>query len=73
MTTSIQLGTEFHHPEPRAAPSAVRVMRHGKDYLSDKPGITTLEQLAEVRKTITETKRIFAIMYSERLEVKAAV
>jgi predicted dehydrogenase len=55
------------------APLGVRVMRHGKDYLSDKPGITTLEQLAEVRKTIAETKRIYAIMYSERLEVKAAV
>lgn len=48
-------------------------MRHGKDFLSDKPGITTLEQLAEVRKTIAETKKIYAIMYSERLEVKAAV
>jgi predicted dehydrogenase len=55
------------------APLGVRVMQHGKDYLSDKPGITTLEQLAEVRETITETKRIYAIMYSERLEVKAAV
>jgi predicted dehydrogenase len=55
------------------APLGVRVMKHGKDFLSDKPGITTLEQLAEVRKTIAETKRIYAIMYSERLEVKAAV
>jgi predicted dehydrogenase len=55
------------------APLGVKVMRHGKDYLSDKPGITTLEQLAEVRKTIAETKKIYAIMYSERLEVKAAV
>lgn len=55
------------------APLGVRVMRHGKDYLSDKPGITTLEQLAEVRKTIAETKRIYGIMYSERLEVPAAV
>jgi predicted dehydrogenase len=55
------------------APLGVKVMHHGKDFLSDKPGITTLEQLAEVRKTIAETKRIYAIMYSERLEVKAAV
>jgi predicted dehydrogenase len=55
------------------APLGIRVMQHSKDYLSDKPGITTLEQLAEVRETITETKRIYAIMYSERLEVKAAV
>ena len=55
------------------APLGIKVMKRGKDYLSDKPGITTLEQLAEVRKTIAETKRIYAIMYSERLEVKAAV
>ena len=55
------------------APIGVRAMKHGKDFLSDKPGITTLEQLAEVRKTVAETKRIYGIMYSERLEVKAAV
>ncbi|HEX5284282.1 MAG TPA: Gfo/Idh/MocA family oxidoreductase [Bryocella sp.] len=55
------------------APLGVRVMRAGKDFLSDKPGITTLEQLAEVRRTIAETKRIYGIMYSERLEVKGAV
>lgn len=55
------------------APLGVRVMKSGKDFLSDKPGITTLEQLAEVRKTIAATHRIYGIMYSERLEVKAAV
>jgi predicted dehydrogenase len=55
------------------APLGVRVMRHGKDYLSDKPAMTTLEQLAEVRKAVKETGRMFAIMYSERLEVRAAV
>src|SRR5258705_4763491 len=51
----------------------IRGMKHGKDFLSDKPGVTTLEDLAAVRKTIAETKKIYAIMYSERLEVKAAV
>jgi predicted dehydrogenase len=55
------------------APLGIRVMRHGKDFLSDKPAITSLEQLADVRKAIADTKRIFAIMYSERLEVRAAV
>jgi len=55
------------------APLGVRAMQRGKDFLSDKPGITTLEQLAAVRKTIAETHRIYGIMYSERLEVKAAV
>jgi predicted dehydrogenase len=69
---SIQLVASAAIPDLRA-PLGVRVMRHGKDYLSDKPGITTLEQLAQVRKAIKETKRMFAIMYSERLEVRAAV
>ena len=51
----------------------IRAMKHGKDVLSDKPGVTTLEDLAAIRQTIAETKKIYAIMYSERLEVKAAV
>src|ERR1700742_1681112 len=51
----------------------VRAMQAGKDFLADKPGITTRDDLALVRKTIVETGRIYAIMYSERLEVKAAV
>jgi predicted dehydrogenase len=69
---SIQLVASAGIPDQRA-PLGVRVMRHGKDYLSDKPGIITLEQLAEVRKVSKETGRMFAIMYSERLEVRAAV
>ena len=55
------------------APLGVRVMRHGKDFMADKPGITTLEQLAEVRKVQAETKRIYSICYSERLENRATV
>jgi len=55
------------------APLGIRVMRAGKDYLSDKAAVTTLQQLAEVRRAIKETGRKFAIMYSERLEVPAAV
>jgi predicted dehydrogenase len=69
---SIQLVLSSAIPEERA-PIGIRVMQHGKDYLSDKPGITTLEQLAEVRRVQAETKRIYGIMYSERLEVRAAV
>ena len=41
------------------APLGVRVMKRGKDFLADKPGITTLDQLAEVRRTIAETNRIY--------------
>ena len=69
---SIQLVLSSEKANERAG-IGIRAMKAGKDFLSDKPGITTLEQLAEVRKTIAETKRIYAIMYSERLEVKAAV
>jgi predicted dehydrogenase len=69
---SIKLVVAAPIPDQRA-PLGIRVMRHGKDYLSDKPAIITLDQLAEVRTAIKETGRIFAIMYSERLEVKAAV
>jgi predicted dehydrogenase len=69
---SIQLVLGAPIPDLRA-PLGIRVMKAGKDYLGDKPAITSLAQLAEVRKTIKETKRKFAIMYSERLEVRSAV
>jgi predicted dehydrogenase len=69
---TIQLVASASIPNLRA-PLGIRVMKHGKDYLSDKPAITTLEQLVEVRKVSATTGRMFAIMYSERLEVRAAV
>jgi predicted dehydrogenase len=59
---SIQLVCSAAVPDLRA-PLGVRVMRHGKDFLVDKPAITTLEQLAEVRRTVQETGRIFGVMY----------
>ncbi|PYQ09525.1 MAG: oxidoreductase [Acidobacteria bacterium] len=55
------------------APLGLEVMRHGKDFMVDKPGMTTLEQLAEVRRVQAETKRIYSILYSERLENRATV
>jgi predicted dehydrogenase len=69
---SIQLVAGAPIPDLRA-PLGVRVMKAGKDYLADKPGITTLKQLADVRKAVKGTGRKFAIMYSERLEVRSAV
>ncbi len=39
----------------------------------DKPGMTALEQLAEVRSTQKSTQRIYSIMYSERLENPATI
>ncbi|MEJ7739686.1 MAG: Gfo/Idh/MocA family oxidoreductase [Chitinophagaceae bacterium] len=69
---SIHLVLSAAIPDERA-PLGLEVMRHGKDYMVDKPGITTLEQLAEVRKVQKESRRIYSIMYSERFENKATV
>jgi predicted dehydrogenase len=69
---TIQLVLSSRIPNQRAA-LGIAAMKHGKDFLSDKPGMTTLAQLAEVRATIAATKRIYGILYSEMLEVPAAV
>jgi predicted dehydrogenase len=69
---SIQLVLSAAVPVDRAG-IGVRTMQHGKDYMSDKPGIISLDQLAEVRRVQKETGRIYSIMYSERFENKATV
>lgn len=70
--SAIQLIASAGIPNERA-PLGIRVMQHGKDYMSDKPGITTLAQLAEVRRVQAQTHRIYSIMYSERLGNRATV
>jgi predicted dehydrogenase len=72
LESDVQLVLSAAIPDERA-PIGIRVMQHGKDYLSDKPGITSLEQLAEARRVQAQTKRIYSILYSERHEVKAAI
>ena len=69
---SIQLVASASIPVERA-PLGVRVMQSGKDYMTDKPGILTLEQLDEVKRVQKQTKRIYSIMYSERFGNPAAV
>lgn len=69
---SIQLVVSASIPKERA-PLGIAVMRNGKDFMVDKPGITTLDQLAEVRRVQEQTHRIYSIMYSERLENPATV
>jgi predicted dehydrogenase len=68
---SIQLVISATIPSERA-PLGIRVMQHGKDFMVDKPGFTTLEQLAEVRRIQRQTARIYSIDYSERLETRAS-
>ena len=69
---SIQLVASAAIPIERA-PIGIRVMKSGKDFMTDKPGILTLEQFAEVKKIQKETKRIYSIVYSERLANPASV
>ncbi|HVF86113.1 MAG TPA: Gfo/Idh/MocA family oxidoreductase, partial [Pyrinomonadaceae bacterium] len=68
----IKLVVSASIPDERA-PLGLEVMRHGKDFMADKPGITSLEQLQEVRRVQKSTARIYSIMYSERLENPATV
>jgi predicted dehydrogenase len=69
---SIQLVASAGIPVERA-PLGIRVMKAGKDYMTDKPGIVTFQQFNEVKKVQKETKRIYSIMYSERHGNSAAV
>jgi predicted dehydrogenase len=70
--SSIKLILSASIPADRA-PLGIEVMLHGKDFMVDKPGMTSLEQLAEVRATQKSTGRIYSIMYSERFENRATV
>ena len=63
---SVQLVASASIPVDRA-PLGIRVMKAGKDFMADKPGIVTLSQFKEVKKVQEQTKRIYSIMYSERL------
>jgi predicted dehydrogenase len=57
---------------PRDRPAiAIRAMLGGKDVMVDKPGATTLDQVAEIERVASETGRIFSICFSERFVVRA--
>ncbi len=49
------------------------VMRHGKDYFTDKTPFTSLQHLAEAKRTAAETGRKYMVYYSERLHVESAI
>ncbi len=55
------------------APIGIQAMQAGKDFMSDKPGLTTMDQLTEARKVQAETGRIYSICYSERFQNEATV
>ncbi len=68
---SIELVVLAGVPSTRAA-VAVAALRSGKHVLSDKPGVTTSVQLAEVRSAIAgRGGRPWTVLFSERFENRA--
>ena len=57
----------------KRAEIALAAMRAGKDVMSDKPGMTSLEQLGEIKRVQQETGRIFSVCYSEHFETRSTV
>lgn len=68
---SIHLILNAGIPSERAA-MGIKSMQHGKDYMVDKPGMTTLDQLEQVRQVQAETRQIYSVCYSERFWSRAA-
>lgn len=50
---------------------AVEAMAAGKDVMVDKPGCTSLDDLAQIRAATTSTGRIWSVNFSEHFEVPA--
>lgn len=69
---TVQLIISAAIPSERAG-LGIATMMHGKDFMSDKPGFTTLDQLSEARRVQADTGRIYSILYGERLENPATV
>ena len=69
---TIELVVSASIPNERA-PLGIKVMQADKDYLCAKPGITDLNQLAQVRQVQTETKRKYLIYFGERLDSRSTL
>ncbi|MFO7632952.1 MAG: Gfo/Idh/MocA family oxidoreductase [Caldilinea sp.] len=51
----------------------IRAMQHGKDFLCTKPGFTTFDQVAEVRRVCEATGRRYTVYFGERFGNPATV
>ncbi len=59
-------------PNERAG-LAVEALQAGKDVLADKPGATTLEDLARVRQAAVDAAKFWTVNFSERYNIRAAI
>lgn len=69
---TIQLVAGASIPSERCG-LGLRVMDAGKDYFADKPPLITLSQLEQAKHKVQETGQKYAVYYSERIHVEAAV
>ena len=72
---SIQVVTSASIPVDRA-PLGIRVMQHAKDYLVDKPGFTTLGQLAlavSAHRSLHMRSRIDARFFDSHRQIREVV
>jgi predicted dehydrogenase len=69
---AVQLVAAAAIPNLRGA-LGCRVMEAGKDYFTDKTPFTTLAQLDEAKAVVARTGRKYAVYFSERLHVEAAM
>ena len=54
-------------------PLGLQVMAAAKDYFTDKGPFTTLKQLADARRAVTETGQKYLVYYGERLHSECAM
>lgn len=71
LESDVQLVAAAAIPNQRG-PLGCQVMEAGKDYFTDKCPFTSLEQLADAERTVTETGQKYLVYYSERVHVEAA-
>ena len=68
----VQLVAAAAVPNERG-PLGLQVMAAGKDYFTDKGPFTTLGQLDDVRRAVTETGQRYHVYYGERLHSECAM
>lgn len=68
----VQLVASAAIPSDRAG-LGLKVLDAGKDYFTDKSPFTTLDQLADVRQKVSETRRKYMVYYSERLHTECGM
>jgi predicted dehydrogenase len=69
---AVKLVTTAAIPAQRG-PIGIRVLESGRDYFTDKPPFTTLEQLEQAKRAVAATGKKFMVYYSERLHNEASM